>query len=107
MQISRGQVYGGAFMIASGIATLLGRFVGFEKVWFLYPLVAGILMIVAPWATDAEQVRKSRVAGVWTVMGAVIAGLVILTGMAWETFSPIWLIGAGLTTLILAKRQTA
>jgi hypothetical protein len=52
-------------------------------------------------------VRKSRVAGVWTVMGAVIAGLVILTGMAWETFSPIWLIGAGLITLILAKRQTA
>lgn len=106
MMETRNQVYGAAFTITAGLSLLLGRYIGMEKVWFLFPLVAGIVMVVAPMATGEAQIRYTRIAGAWTVLGGLMAGLVTLGGVEWSTMGPLWMIAAGLTGLFW-KRTAA
>lgn len=103
--MKRGQIYGGAFMIAAGVGSILGHLIGFDKVWFIYPLVAGILMMVVP--AEGADLQKTRTVGVWVALGGAVSGLVVLTGLSWAVFSPVYLVAAGVMMLIKGKRANA
>lgn len=99
------QTHGAAFVIMAGLGLLLARYVGMENVWFFYPLMTGVVMMLKPWAKGAQQIRNTRIAGAWMAMGGVVAGLVIHTGMEWSSFAPFWMIGAGLTTIFWNRQE--
>ncbi len=103
MNAERGRIYGGIFIITAGIASALGQFVGYGKVWFLYPLAAGILMVIAPWA----QARATRITGVWVALTGVMGGLVTFTEIGWGALWPLYMITAGLISIFMRKREEA
>lgn len=105
MNTQRGRIYGGAFLITAGIASVAGQFVGYDKVWFLYPLTAGILMFLAPWA--GEKVQSTRIAGVWVALTGLIGALVTFTDLTWGSLWPLYVLTAGLISVFLRTREAA
>lgn len=99
------QTWVGGMMILSGAILFLGSIIGYGRVWPLYPISCGILMLLAPWTSDPAQRRFYRIGGFWAML-AGLAGLLTVMGVHGIS-GPLFMIGAGVLALsgIYQKRE--
>lgn len=87
------QKWAGGLMILSGVNLILGSTVGFGRVWPLYALGIGLLMLLAPWAEEPAKRNSFRIGGFWLMVGG-LAGLLSVLGYH-GFYGPLFMIGAG------------